>query len=148
MWLAWKIVQFVIWVEYREIMISKNLEVTGNSTKTYISITFAYCSGKDIIAYIHILCIHIRDSNRISLSTVDLINYTYIRRFIEKGQSSICYYFAFSKVFFFVKKVPNVAIDFERCKVWLRRSRIEIILWLKPYTGVITLLKMIIFILW
>ena len=52
MWLAWKIVQFVIWDEYREIMNLKHSEVTGNSTKTYFSITFAYCSGKDVIAYI------------------------------------------------------------------------------------------------
>lgn len=52
MWLAWKIVQFVIWDEYREIMNLKHSEATGNSTKTYFSITFAYCSGKNVITYI------------------------------------------------------------------------------------------------
>ena len=52
MWLAWKVVQFVIWDELKEKMNWKHLEVTGNSTKTYFSITFAYCSGKNVITYI------------------------------------------------------------------------------------------------
>ena len=44
--------QFVIWDEYKEITNLKLSEVTGNSTKTCFSITFAYCSGKDAIVYI------------------------------------------------------------------------------------------------